>query len=448
MDLDLLKNLLQESESQEKYEKLSYIKKLEEIKINLRKQLIQTSNENFGQWFLNLQNDTFCTTENLRPIFEESTCKSTKAYFSSFENADEIKQKLLELKDKEQISFEREIQVNNQNYNVQEKIIYLEEAKLYIGALKDMTKINKINKNIFNIDKTIYTMVEIFDKNIILIQCDEEGYITYVSSAFFSISNFTSSTVLGKHINSFQARENVDILNILRASSKQSKTKKCELQFKKHDGKEFWVKAFISPITTATGLNSYTLVCHDITNQKLLETITNHDALTGVYNRRYYMEIVNKEIKRCTRDGKILSFAMIDIDFFKQYNDTYGHRSGDEVLQKVAQCLQKNLKRGDDYLFRMGGEEFCAIFSGYDEQKSLEFCQKLKDDVEALQIPHIGSRVSHYITISLGLVVSDLKNEVIDELGLYTTSDNALYSAKMGGRNKIFVHPHDSLDLF
>lgn len=448
MDIELLKNLIKENESQDKTEKLSYIKSLEEIKFKLRQQLIKLSNENFGQWFLSLEKDTFCTTSNLEPLFENATCKTAKSYFASFEDPDKIKTKISQMKNREQISFERDILLGDSNHIVQEKITYLESENLYIGAIKDMTNINKITQNISNIDKTIYNMVEIFDKNIILIQCNEEGNITYVSSAFFDVSHYQASKVIGANINDFQAIENTNVLKILKMSLKQSKTKKCELQFKKSDSKTFWVKAFISPITNADGNISYTLVCYDITGQKILETITNYDALTGVYNRRYYMETINKEINRCKRDGKILSFAMIDIDFFKQYNDTYGHREGDAVLKQVAHSLQNNLKRGDDYLFRMGGEEFCAIFSGYDEDKSLEFCRKLKNDIEALQIPHIGNRVSDYVTISIGLVVSNLKNEVIDELGLYTTSDNALYSAKMGGRNKIFIHPQNSLDLF
>lgn len=81
----------------------------------------------------------------------------------------------------------------------------------------------------------------------------------------------------------------------------------------------------------------------------------------------------------------------------------------------------------------MGGEEFCLIFSDYDDKKSVEFCEKIRKLVEGLKISHTGSKIEDHLTVSIGLVVSDLSHEVIDELGLYTTSDNALYEAKAAG---------------
>lgn len=102
----------------------------------------------------------------------------------------------------------------------------------------------------------------------------------------------------------------------------------------------------MSPIYNQNdGLVEFTLVCHDVTVQKTLEKISRYDALTNIYNRRYYGEIAPKEIGRAKRDGKKISFAMIDIDFFKQYNDVYGHRKGDEALTKVASTLKKLKKR-------------------------------------------------------------------------------------------------------
>lgn len=139
---------------------------------------------------------------------------------------------------------------------------------------------------------------------------------------------------------------------------------------------------------------------------------------------------------------------MIDIDYFKQYNDTYGHAKGDKVLQDVVKALEKNLQRAGDYLFRMGGEEFCAIFSGLDTQKSLQVSEKLRKSVEELKIPHIRNSVSNFITVSVGLVVANLQDDVIDELGLYSASDNALYVAKNSGRNLVYLQKDDEIDLF
>ncbi len=96
----------------------------------------------------------------------------------------------------------------------------------------------------------------------------------------------------------------------------------------------------------------------------------------------------------------------------------------------------------------MGGEEFCIVFSGYDDKKSFEFCENIRKNIENLNIPHSGSNVHKNLTISIGLVVSDLAHEIIDELGLYTTSDNALYEAKSAGRNQVFFHKADDIEIF
>lgn len=449
MDIETLKELLKEHETQNHNEKIDYVISLENIKIKLRAELSRLSNENFGQWFLNQKENTFFTSKNIDYIFDNHSL--AQDYFQTFEekSQQEIVQKLGQLEDRESLRFSRKLLIENKTYEVREEVTFIEKLGLHVGALKDMTAINKIRKNIFIIDKTIYNLMKVFDKNVILIQCDARGILRYVSSAFCDMSRFKDTEIIGHNIEEFEAKGTQKTLQeIFKETLNEEKTIKHELKFLKKNGNSFWVKAFVSSIPNEDLSTSYTLICHDITNQKLLEETINHDALTGIYNRRYYTEIINKEINRCKRDKKILSFAMIDIDYFKQYNDAYGHRNGDDVLKEVATCLNANLKRGEDYLFRMGGEEFCAIFSGYDDDKAFEFCQKLKRDVEELQIPHRGNKVSPYVTVSIGLVVTDLSHEVIDEVGLYTTSDNALYSAKAAGRNKIFVHPHGDLDLF
>lgn len=447
MHLDLLKEMLAESQSQDNSEKIDYVKNLEKVKIKLRSELFNLLKDTLGQWTLNIKENYFSYTNNISYLFDDSFTHAQN-FLSSYE--EDILSQLQTLHDGEQLTIERQIHRHGITYHIREKITYLQKQDLYICSLKDFTKIKKINKDIVNIDKTIFNLIKVFDKNVILLQCNSQGILTYVSSAFCKITHFVNEDILGHNIEEFETKDtnSTSILSLFQDAFSQHKVLNKELKFIKQDRSFFWVNAFITPLSQGDSELSYTLVCYDITNQKLLEDIVNHDALTGVFNRRFYGEIIERELARCKRDNRMLAFAMIDIDYFKQYNDSYGHARGDAALIQVANSLQSNLRRGEDFLFRMGGEEFCVIFSGYDREKSFYFCQKLKDDIEALKIPHIASKVSQHITISIGLVVADLANEVIDELGLYTTSDNALYSAKTSGRNKIFVHPHGELDLF
>lgn len=128
---------------------------------------------------------------------------------------------------------------------------------------------------------------------------------------------------------------------------------------------------------------------------------------------------------------------MIDIDFFKLYNDTYGHLAGDESLKKVASVLLKYAKRSSDFAFRLGGEEFCLIASSLNEQQSYELANHLRKDIEGLKIEHINNQASNFLTVSIGLIVKN-NFEFSNVNSIYKEADDALYKAKDNGRNRIF----------
>ncbi|QOG12124.1 diguanylate cyclase [Arcobacter sp. FWKO B] len=171
---------------------------------------------------------------------------------------------------------------------------------------------------------------------------------------------------------------------------------------------------------------------------KIIEEISITDALTNLYNRRYFNEILPRLTNSCKRDDDYISFLILDIDYFKQYNDTYGHKAGDIVLQDVANVLKDSLKRGTDYAFRIGGEEFCILFKGLNPNEAFLFSDKIRQNIENLKIPHIGSKTSKYVTASFGLVV--FKGTTIpDETKLYTLADEELYHAKENGKNQVSI---------
>jgi len=174
-----------------------------------------------------------------------------------------------------------------------------------------------------------------------------------------------------------------------------------------------------------------------ISNKKL-ENVSYTDSLTNLHNRRYFNYIYEKELKRCKRAKQYITFMMIDIDYFKQYNDTYGHIEGDYALQAVAKILHETLKRPSDYVFRLGGEEFGVLLVDTDESNSAKLARDICDAVRNRGIKHEGSLISDVVTISIGLV-SCIADEALDNKLLVTRADEMLYEAKETGRDRYII---------
>jgi len=160
------------------------------------------------------------------------------------------------------------------------------------------------------------------------------------------------------------------------------------------------------------------------------------DDMTQLYNRRFFNETFEKEINRATREHKALAFLMLDIDYFKSYNDYYGHYSGDKILISVAIILKEFANRAGDNAFRLGGEEFGLILSAKSKEHTIIHAQKLIQAIEDLMIPHEKNTVSSFLTASAGLVFRDADSN-LNFKELYTKADNALYQAKRNGRNQV-----------
>jgi diguanylate cyclase (GGDEF)-like protein len=165
-----------------------------------------------------------------------------------------------------------------------------------------------------------------------------------------------------------------------------------------------------------------------------LELLSRTDGLTEVANRRYMDEFIDNEWLRAIRDKSSLSFILIDIDFFKLYNDNYGHPEGDKCLKKVAARLKGLVHRPGDLVARYGGEEFALVLTGTEEAKPV--ANSCRQSIEELQIPHEFSQVADVVTISVGLsTVSPEKGT--DPSLVIDAADKALYKAKEGGRNRV-----------
>jgi diguanylate cyclase (GGDEF)-like protein len=169
---------------------------------------------------------------------------------------------------------------------------------------------------------------------------------------------------------------------------------------------------------------------------KELETLSFRDGLTQVFNRRYFDQQLPIILSHMHREKQPCSLIIGDIDFFKQYNDTYGHLAGDDCLRVVSDLLRTHCRRSLDLVARYGGEEFAVILPNTDREEALKIAEKLRKKVQIAQIEHRASLISGYISISLGVTTigSETPHEV-DVPVVIDTADKALYEAKNSGRN-------------
>ena len=169
-----------------------------------------------------------------------------------------------------------------------------------------------------------------------------------------------------------------------------------------------------------------------------LSNLAIHDGLTGIYNRRYFDETLAREWKRTMREKAPLSLIMLDIDYFKKYNDTYGHQAGDECLRQVATTISGALRRPADMAARYGGEEFVVVLPNLKLEDSAKFGETIRAKIEALKMEHKQSDANPFITVSLG-IASVVPSSISSYEELVGAADKALYSAKNKGRNRVCV---------
>ncbi len=174
-------------------------------------------------------------------------------------------------------------------------------------------------------------------------------------------------------------------------------------------------------------------------NEKL-EYWANHDALTQVPNRRFFNHYLTQEWRRLSRDRGQLTLVLCDVDYFKAYNDTYGHVAGDGCLKQVAQAIRRSVNRPADLVARYGGEEFVMVLPGTDAQGAVMVVRQVQTAIAQLQIPHRSSQVNPYLTVSFGIATTYPTASVMAHT-LINRADQALYEIKQQGRNSYGIAP-------
>lgn len=175
-----------------------------------------------------------------------------------------------------------------------------------------------------------------------------------------------------------------------------------------------------------------------------LQRISCQDGLTGIFNRRHFDSYIEQEWARAVREGSNISLVLADIDYFKSYNDHYGHQAGDECLKVVARVFRESLQRPADFAARYGGEEFVVILPKTDPEGAEVIAESMRARVDRLNLRHGFSRVADHVTISLG-VATVRPNPKIRPQELIGLADRALYEAKQKGRN-CYAQARNNLD--
>jgi len=300
---------------------------------------------------------------------------------------------------------------------------------MIIGFLRD-AKYLEINKK----------YIELIDKHVITSKTNTKGIITDVSDAFTKISGYSKEEIGGKsHSIVSHPDTPKELYKNMWETILSGKIYKGEIKNLNKNGEEYWIESTITPqIDKYNNILGYSAIIHDITDKKRIEAYSITDALTGLYNRRFYDSNFDKEHKISKRENKNLVLLIIDIDYFKQYNDKYGHQRGDEVLKSVSLAMKSFFKRANDYVYRLGGEEFAITFYTNNQKTALERAETLRKDIQELKIEHSASSVSQYVSISIGLTFIT-KECIMETDEIYKVTDETLYRAKNNGRNRVEV---------
>ncbi len=313
---------------------------------------------------------------------------------------------------------------------------FIGDCRSFTAILHDLTEQKKAEEDLRKLSRAVE------QSPVTVMITDLNGDLTYVNPKFCEVSGYEAEEVIG---------ENPRFLKSGHTSDEEYKTLwktissgnewRGELHTRKKNGELFWESASISPIKSADGaITHYVAIKEDLTERKRLEEklreLSFVDGLTGLANRRSYEKAIKNEWNRAKRTKTAISVIMIDIDYFKSYNDTLGHAAGDECLRSVALSLKSKTVRGGDMLARYGGEEFIVILPSSDKNTATRLAEILRAKVESLGIKHPASVISDYVTISLG-VASTIPGEVSDSSTLVSAADGELYRAKEEGRNMV-----------
>ncbi len=334
----------------------------------------------------------------------------------------------------------------NELLNLTTTVLLLSESKTlnkktYTNSYKDNTnRILKALTHLTNVtskelrykNKELDRLNDMIFNTLLYTTSDLNGIITSVSKSYVEFTGIPREKLIGVNHNIFRHPDTPDsFYDAMWDKLNNNQQFVGEIKNKKADGSYYWVKTTIDSLYDENGDKiGYSAYREDVTEKKKLEFSSTHDTLTGLYNRAAFDNKLHSKIKSAGRYDYLFGFILLDIDNFKDINDTYGHSIGDKVLQELANCLTSSI-RDDDFLARWGGEEFVIITNRSDLKNIQILTQKLQKAIKACSFSEIES-----LTLSFGLTVymhGDDTNSLIQR------ADEALYKAKENGRDRFEI---------
>jgi len=286
-----------------------------------------------------------------------------------------------------------------------------------------------INKKYRHFRKRLANKDSLLDQNVMIATLGKDGDITSISNALCRKLGGVKEDFVGVRSNFFISSDSdQELHDEIRRALLTGQVWQGEFRSRGLEDEEIWFLSTIIP-SNEEKEDGYNNILVDITDRKRIEEVSVTDKLTSLYNRRKFDSVIDHEIKLAKRWKKSLTLAIIDIDFFKKYNDHYGHPEGDAALTQVAAAIKASVSRPDDYVFRLGGEEFGVVFNNLDEKQSVDLLECIRKNVEELKIEHSQNAVSSYVTISIGAKLY-AGGELIQKEIFYKEADKMLYTAK------------------
>lgn len=291
----------------------------------------------------------------------------------------------------------------------------------------------------------LYKLISKNSSDFVLIH-NSRGIYTYASPNSKWIVGYEPSELIAQSNFSFLHPNDRKKLKKINNLSEKSGIQIITFRFRCKNKKYIWLETKYQHIKNYIGKKEIACVSRDVTAQrlkmmklesekKLLQRAIYLDELTGVYNRRLFNKLVINNLKKYYKSG--CSLLMIDIDYFKQYNDTYGHPQGDQCLKLVAKTLKKSVRK-NDFVFRLGGEEFAILLPKTKKVEAITLAKRISSKIEQLKIRHASSFVHPFITISIGGSTIQKDKFTQDDLQtIINQADQALYRAKKSGRNTV-----------
>ncbi|MFJ7727917.1 diguanylate cyclase domain-containing protein [Neobacillus sp. NPDC097160] len=295
-----------------------------------------------------------------------------------------------------------------------------------------------------------FRLIAEYSSDMITMHNEKTEYI-YISPAVEEIIHFEYPELLGKRMEYFIHSDDIEHTHEMFAKALRDGVAECTYRYLSKTGEYVWIESTLKSVHfEEDGSKRVIIVSRNITERKLTEQklqeanellnrLSYMDGLTGISNRRYFDEILEKEWSESLLSHSPISLIMFDIDYFKKYNDTYGHLTGDFCLQSIAQAIKDLIPDSSGYTFcRYGGEEFALILPAAKTVEGINTAHMIQKTVKSLKIPHISSEISEYVTLSIGLATM-VPSSSSKPQDLIKEADTELYLSKIKGRNTISI---------